>query len=678
MIPDPRRPAIAACLLAVLLSATAPTGVSAWFQTTPYRTVAVTTHVERAREVVMSPDGLYLAVLGEPDADGNDGLSIVDLGSLEEVFYWRGGARRLAFFDGGWAMLRSPDDVWVAPMDDNLGNLDGDGFLFSAMDVPGTADGTDWSDLDVGAEVMALVGTAGNGGRLVALTQADGRTPEALSLEGSPVSVDLSPDGRRAVIAATGTADAARVGIWDLTTRSVVADLRGLEGTARTVAFSPDGGLVAAAGDQVLVWDAATGAETSRWNPDRGPASLAWGDRFLAVADRSGKLTFFEPHEGREIFDLHTRVPVRSLAVDREGSVLAAAGTDGELIVLVHESRMPTAEKGVEEAAHAPARPTPASIDSTPLPEPMSLDDFTAGGSVSFAEAFGPVAMDPAGRLAVVGMGKSIALLDLEAGTDSGRWTPPGAEQVTALDVAPDGATVAAAVAAGVVTILNVPDGGVVRTLDVTQGRNLVTARDLAISPSGEVLAVPADNELVFFDLRTGEPIARVEAAPPGNLILHVAWSPDGTMLASTGVDRKIRLWPTGDLSALSPDRARCVIDLGQAGTSLHFAPAGSALVMADYDGAVHSWNAESCEPRASFPVNAGFLRRIAVSPDGTLVLAGGEDGAVRALSTEDGSVAGTLQAPTGSNAILLDHSGRTLLAVASGDGGTEVTLWKR
>jgi hypothetical protein len=139
--------------------------------------------------------------------------------------------------------------------------------------------------------------------------------------------VAFSPDG--SLLAAAG--DDRTVRLWDAATGAEVRTLTGHAGWVRGVAFSPDGSLLASAGDDrtVRLWDAATGAEVRTLTDDRAVHDVAFSPDGSLLAATGG-------NEAMKLWDAATGASVRTLAdlwyrargvaFSPDGSLLAASG----------------------------------------------------------------------------------------------------------------------------------------------------------------------------------------------------------------------------------------------------------------------------------------------------------------------------------------------------------------
>jgi serine/threonine protein kinase/WD40 repeat protein len=164
----------------------------------------------------------------------------------------------------------------------------------------------------------------------VALLDADtGAERRVLSASGhTPVQVRFSRDGRR--LAASGTAGPVRVwdtGTWERTDFTGTGDQ-----FVRALAWSPDGTQLAlAVGDEVWMWDPATGEVGAKLRPAGVPLVCAFtpdGKR-LAVAGRGRALELFELDSYRTLTFIGNPSVVNGLAFDPTGTRLASVGENG-------------------------------------------------------------------------------------------------------------------------------------------------------------------------------------------------------------------------------------------------------------------------------------------------------------------------------------------------------------
>jgi WD40 repeat protein/tRNA A-37 threonylcarbamoyl transferase component Bud32 len=175
----------------------------------------------------------------------------------------------------------------------------------------------------------------------------------------------------------------------------------------------------------------------------------------------------------------------------------------------------------------------------------------------------------------------------------------------------------------------------------------------------------------IFWDVASGHP-SRGASINPGQ-ITHMAISPDGSLLATSGPDNSVQLWrpPTGACDAILSGHTDSI-------TTLDFSADGRWLVSGSLDKTARLWDLSSHDTDATATIlrgHEGSLESVNISPDGRYIVTRDDTGARLWYLNEYDHVASprTLRPNNGTlNRVALSSDGRWL-GTGGADGSVEI-----
>ena len=488
-------------------------------------------------------------------------------------------------------------------------------------------------------------------------------------------TVALSPDGG---MLATGGDDAA-TRLWRTDSGELLHKFDFAGKWVRTVQFSPDGRTLAigGTGDQtVRLWDLKTfnlAAVLRDGYADILHLIFSEDGKTLVAGTRDGFIRAWDVASGelRQTYSGH-RGLVWTVGLAPDGKSIASAGEDGVLRfwdqATGEEIARVDSEFEIGTLIFSPDRSTTEVFcttgDSTRIYDLKKLDPppvIARDGNSNINS----VAVAPNGAsIATVDNVGAITLLDVATGRPNIVISNPE-HYLQSVEFSPDGKLIAVT-------------GGYKKQEPVVELRNAVTgqivasltghasyATSVAFSPDGATLATGSEDRLIkLWDVGAGR--ERLTMKGHANAVRTVTFSHDGVRLVSNGLDDRARVWDVKSGTQLLEFESYA---------PAKFSPDGRLIATGGANHFVKLLDAFTGREILSLRGHSGDLRAIAFSPDGMRLASAGEDQTIRVWDAETGAELLALKGHTGRVlSLAFSHDGRLLV---SSSKDKTVRLWR-
>jgi WD40 repeat protein/serine/threonine protein kinase len=492
---------------------------------------------------------------------------------------------------------------------------------------------------------------------------------------GAAYDVVFSPDGK--LLASAG--QDRTVKLWEPATGQLQRTLRGHTNEVNGVAFSPDGKMLATAGDDggVKLWDVVSGRERAALF--QGPVqavcvAFAPGGKILAAGFNDGRVRIWDFAAGRELPVLSAhRKRIEFLGFSADGKTLATAAENAavwnvatwQLQRAVHNVASPAGQvSSLAFGRRSPLLATAANDSMAVVWDPASGNRLFSFGHPESVEA---VAFSPDDRMLAAGCRNGpIRLWEIDGGKMRNLFALPG-QRIWSVTFSPDGRTLASATSDGAVRLWDPchrPD------------RRLLRMRgepaNLAFTSNGTRLAIACrhgpQDVIQLWDPKHWKLETCLPCCP---WVTALAFASDGGSLVTGHVDGMVKVWELGTGCQRLGFRAakeHCPLAV--------FAPDSKTIVTSTWSapnkGKIQIWDAAT-----------GHLQRtlacpdlaLALSPDRALIAtAGGPAVKVRLFDLATGTERVTFSWPRRAIHCAAFSPQGTLLATAGKDD--TIVLW--
>ncbi len=420
-------------------------------------------------------------------------------------------------------------------------------------------------------------------------------------------SVVFSPNGKTLASGniyeiRKGSNYGASIKLWDVETGQQLKSLEGHNSSVNSVAFSPDGKLLASASvdKTIKLWNVETGEQVKSLEGNADSVlSVAFSPngKMLASGGKENIVKLWNVETKQQIKSLegHTSA-VNAVAISPDNRILASGGKDKTIKLwnLVTSQQI----KSLEGHMY-----------------PISSIEFSPDGKT----------------LASGSNDKTIKLWNVETGEQI-KSLEVDSSVVNSIRFSPDGKMIASGNEDGIIKLWNVETSQQIKYFDGKAG----SVRSITFSHDGKILASGNNYEIKLWNVKTGELIKSLN--DHSGWVNSVAFSPDGKTLASASVDKTIKLW-----NVETGKQVKSLENHKSSVNSVAFSIDGTTLVSGSNDKTVKLWNVETGEQIKSFEGHTRFVSSVVFSHNNNFFISASIDATLKLWRTDSNKPLATL-----------------------------------
>jgi len=538
-------------------------------------------------------------------------------------------------------------------------------------------------------------------------------------------SVIFSRDGSRLAFA-----DTEGIHLWDLTDLTELdAPQMDSQTYPSVMAFNPDGLLLASADYQgaIRIWDLASGEMITEYNPfysytpifdlsfspDGTRLAFAGSDTpVLVLDDPTGEWRGYSGDPAVLRPGVRSEVGTRSVRFSPDGRLLGARvgnkiviwnAATGEQVNMLDtfgpvEGQESTTDIGAAvkggggDLTFSPDGSELATVDETIRVWTLATGQARLIAESSNNYAVGSAAFSPDWtRLAMVSPDSILHIVDLESGDTIASSDAHDVQSIGSVAVRPDGEQIAGLSSDNTIRLWSLEDSSAAPLVLKSQAAPFPGQARLAYSPDGQQLALRTFDGISLWNAQSGSFLRDIPVASDASMYIGLSgftsYSPNGSLIATTtlaGAQIVVFDAARGDVAH--------TYSFDEMVADAVFTPDGRALVVAlspfpmTFGGPADSVggfsirviDAGTGETMMTLDGHHEVIRRLAISPDGTLLASVSNDGDARLWDLTAGTLVRSLsESMTATGALAFSRDGQIVaVSDSQGTGQNVIRLW--